>query len=141
MPATHNRPDNPPQAADPFPIMPSLRVQRIRELLRREIGEILRRELPVHKAGLISVNEVEVSGDLQSAKVYVSVLGNADQEKNALHFLNENRARIQAQIGRDLVLRYTPVLTFVMDDSIEKGNRVLQIISELEKDEAGPADR
>lgn len=119
--------------------MPSLRVQRVRELLKREIGEVLRRELPVSEAGMISVNDVDVGGDLQSAKVFVSVLGNEDQKRQALQLLQECRTRVQAQIGRDLVLKYTPVLTFVMDDSIEKGNRVLQIIEELEQKDAGAA--
>ena len=117
--------------------MSSLRVQRVRELLKREIGEVLRRELPVNEAGLISVNEVDVAGDLQSAKVFVSVLGNADQKKHALGLLNGSRKHVQAQIGRDLFLKYTPVLTFVMDDSIEKGNRVLQIIEEIEQKDPG----
>lgn len=121
--------------------MPSLRIQRVRELLKREIGELLRRELPVSEAGLISVNEVEVGGDLQSAKVFVSVLGNDDQKKHALRLLQEHRVRVQAQIGRDLVMKYTPVLTFVMDESIEKGNRVLQILEELEQKDAGPSER
>jgi len=117
--------------------MSTLRVQRVGELLKREIGEILRRDLPVDQAGLTSVNEVEVAGDLQSAKVFVSVLGNADQQKHAMRLLGEQRIPIQARIGRDLGLKYTPVLTFVMDDSIEKGNRVLQIIEELEQKDPG----
>jgi ribosome-binding factor A len=87
----------------------------------------------VHEAGLISVNDVEVSGDLQSAKVFVSVLGSADQQKQAVRLMSEGRTRVQSQIGRSLFLKYTPVLSFVMDDSIEKGNRVLQIIDELEQ--------
>lgn len=118
--------------------MSSLRLQRVGELLKREIGEILRRELPVSEAGLISVNEVEVAGDLQSAKVFISVLGNSDQQKHAMRLLNMNRTQIQGRIGRDLALKYTPVLTFVGDDSIEKGNRVLQIIEELEQKDSGP---
>jgi ribosome-binding factor A len=120
--------------------MSSLRIQRIGELLKRELGEILRKELPVSEAGLISVNEVEVAGDLQSAKVYISALGDADQQKRALRLVTEHRKQIQACIARDLVLKYTPVLTFVMDDSIEKGNRVLQILDELEQQDSG-ADR
>lgn len=121
--------------------MPSLRIQRVGELLKRELGEILRQELPVSEAGLISVNEVEVAGDLQSAKVYVSALGNADQQKVAIRLLTESRKQIQARIGRELVLKYTPVLTFVMDNSIEKGNRVLQIIEEIEQQDSGSDPR
>ena len=116
--------------------MSSLRVQRIRELLKREIGELLRRDFPVHEVGLLSVNDVEVGGDLQTARVFVSVLGTAEQKQRALPLLNQHRTRIQAQIGRDLVLKYTPVLAFHLDDSIEKGNRVLEIIEELEQNDA-----
>ncbi len=126
------------QARNNNSLMSSLRVQRVRELLKREIGEVLRQELPVSEAGLVSVNDVEVAGDLQSAKVYVSVLGHEDQQQQALRLLQQHRTRVQARIGRDLVLKYTPVLTFVLDHSIEKGNRVLQIIEELEQQDGDP---
>ncbi len=53
----------------------SLRLQRVRELLKREIGEIIRREIPVGEAGLITVNDVEVSSDLHAATVYIGILG------------------------------------------------------------------
>jgi ribosome-binding factor A len=117
--------------------MPPLRLQRVSELLKREIGEILRRDTSTEEVGLISVNDVEVAGDLQSARVFVSVLGTLAQQKNAVRILSEERKNIQGQIGRSLALKYTPVLTFVKDDSIEKGNRVLQIIEELEQDDLG----
>ena len=72
--------------------MPSLRIQRVRELLKRAIGETLRREFPVSEAGLITVNDVVVAGDLKSATVFISILGNADQQKRArdlLHFYGQ----------------------------------------------------
>lgn len=114
--------------------MPSLRHERVRELLKREIGEAIRREFNVTDVGLITVNDLEVGGDLKSAVVFVSVLGNADQQKRALAKLTENRIRIQGLVGRAVVLKYTPTLKFVLDDSVVRGNRVLQIIEELEKD-------
>jgi ribosome-binding factor A len=113
--------------------MPSLRLQRVRELLKREIGEAIRREFQVSEAGLISVNDVDVSGDLQSAVVFISILGNKDQQKRGIELLNQHRKRIQGLVGRAVVLKYTPTLKFVVDDSVVRGNRVLQIIDELEK--------
>ncbi len=117
--------------------MPSLRLQRVRELLKREIGEAVRREFHVSEAGLITVNDVDLAGDLKSATVFISILGNPDQQKRGFQLLNEHRIRIQGFIGKAVVMKYTPKLKFVFDDSIVRGNRVLQIIEELEK--ASPA--
>jgi ribosome-binding factor A len=80
---------------------------------------------------------VDLAGDLKSATVFISILGNPDQQKRGLQMLNEHRIRIQGLVGRAVVLKYTPTLKFVFDDSIVRGNRVLQIIEELEK--AAPA--
>lgn len=118
--------------------MPSLRLQRVRELLKREIGEVIRREIPVGDAGLITVNDVEVGSDLHSATVYIGILGNADQQRNGLAQLNQHRKRIQGLVGKAVILKYTPQLRFKVDDSIEQGNRVLKIIDELEQ--SAPSD-
>ena len=121
-----------------FDSMPSLRLQRVRELLKREIGEAIRREFHVDDCGLISVNDVNVAGDLKSAIVFVSILGNPEQQKRGFQSLNEHRVRIQGLVARAVVLKYTPTLKFVFDDSIVRGNKVLQIIEEIEK--STPAD-
>jgi ribosome-binding factor A len=105
----------------------------VRELLKREIGEAVRREFHVSEAGLITVNDVDLAGDLKSATVFISILGNPEQQKRGFQLLNEHRVRIQGFIGKAVVLKYTPKLKFAFDDSIVRGNRVLQIIEELEK--------
>jgi ribosome-binding factor A len=111
----------------------SLRLERVRELLKRELGEILRREIPMNEAGLLTVNEVGVAADLKSATVFVGVIGTADQRKRASTLLEKESKRIQGMIGRAVVLKYTPHLKFVIDESIERGNRVLEILEEIEK--------
>ena len=113
--------------------MQSLRHQRVRELLKREIGEVIRREIPVGEAGLITVNDVGVAGDLQSATVFVGIVGTADQQRKGIKLLKRERLRIQGLVGRAVVLKYTPKLRFVRDDSIARGNRVLEIMEELER--------
>ncbi|MBP9900434.1 MAG: 30S ribosome-binding factor RbfA [Verrucomicrobiota bacterium] len=113
--------------------MPNLRQQRVRELLKRAIGEAIRREFNVSEAGLISVNDVDCTGDLKSAVVFISILGNADQQKRGLALLTEHRSRLQGLVAKSVILRYTPTLRFVVDDSIVRGNRVMQIIEELDK--------
>src|SRR3989454_11857415 len=119
--------------------MASLRMQRVRELLKREIGEAIRREFQVSEAGLVTVNDVDVAGDLHSALVFISILGTPEQQKRGFSLLTRHRKRIQGLVARAVVLKYTPTLKFQMDDSVVRGNRVLQIIEELEKaTEAAP---
>jgi len=113
--------------------MPNVRHERVRELLKRALGEAVRREFNVDEVGLITVNDVDLAGDLKSAVVYVSILGSASQQKHALTILEQHRIRIQAMMAKSVVLKYTPTLRFVADDSILRGNRVLQILDELEK--------
>lgn len=113
--------------------MQSLRHQRVRELLKREIGEVIQREIPVGEAGLITVNDVGVAGDLQSATVFVGIVGTADQQRKGIELLKRERLRIQGLVGRAVVLKYTPKLRFVRDDSVARGNRVLEIMEELER--------
>jgi len=123
--------------------MHTLRHERVRELLRRAIGEAIRREFHVDDVGLITVNDIDVGGDLKSAVVFITILGNADQQKRGLHVLEENRIRIQGLVAKSVVLKYTPTLKFIVDDSIVRGNRVLQILDELGKNsplDGGPAE-
>jgi ribosome-binding factor A len=114
--------------------MHRVRYERVRELLKRELGEIIRRQIPLEEGGVISVNEVGLAGDLQSAKVFVSIIGTPAQQKRGLELLQQNVVVIQNLLGQSVVLRYTPHLRFVVDDSIARGDRVLEIIDEIERD-------
>jgi ribosome-binding factor A len=111
----------------------SLRLERVRELLKREIGEVIRRELPVGEVGLISVNDVDVAPNLKNATVFIGVLGGDAQKNKAMEALETHRKRIQGLVGRGVVLKYTPQLRFILDESIERGNKVLRILEDLEK--------
>lgn len=117
--------------------MPSLRQQRVRELLKRTVGEILRRELDSESCGIITVNDVGMASDLHSAMVFVSVLGSDEQKRTAAKRLKSERSRIQYMLGREVVLKYTPRIKFELDDAIEAGNRVMSILEEMEQ--ANPA--
>jgi ribosome-binding factor A len=113
--------------------MPSLRQQRVRELLKRTVGEILRRELDSESCGIITVNDVGMANDLHSAMVFVSVLGSEEQKRTAAKRLKSERSRIQYMLGREVVLKYTPRIKFELDDAIEAGNRVMSILEEMEQ--------
>ena len=112
--------------------MPNLRHERVRELLKRAIGEAIRREFHVNDVGLITVNDIDVGGDLRTAVVFITILGNADQQKHGLQVLEQNRIRIQGLVAKSVILKYTPQLHFKLDESIERGTRVIHILSEIE---------
>jgi len=122
----------------PSPAMNPVRQQRVRELLKRELGEIIRREIPLEQGGVISVNDVGLSGDLQFAKVFVSIIGTQEQKKQGFELLEKNTTAIQNLLAQAVVLRYTPHLRFVIDDSIERGDRILEILDEIERGQ-GPS--
>ena len=113
--------------------MSSLRLERVRELLKRQIGEVIRRELPLSEVGMLTVNHVDVTRDLQSATVYVGFVGSEEQRKKGIGLLQKERKRIQGLVAHAVILKYTPQLRFVMDDSVSHGNRILQILDEIEK--------
>jgi len=106
------------------------RLLRVNELLKRELSALLVREMTFENL-LVTVNQVDVTPDLKSAHVYVSVLG-SEGRKNVLPKLEANRAALQADLSKHVVLKYTPHLVFHLDDSIERGARVLEILQEIE---------
>ena len=106
------------------------RLLRVNELLKRELSSLLAREVRFEDL-LVTINQVDVTPDLKSAHVYVSVLGSKGR-KEVLPKLEANRVALQADLSKHVVLKYTPHLVFHLDDSIERGSRVLEILQEIE---------
>ncbi|HPN84367.1 MAG TPA: 30S ribosome-binding factor RbfA [Victivallales bacterium] len=111
------------------------RMPRVDELMQREIAEYLERvEFGLSK-GLVTVSSVKTAPDLRTAKVNISTLNASENEKRKiLSILESERFQIQNKISRNIHIKYTPVLTFALDDSFEKGDRVLAIIREIENE-------
>lgn len=120
--------------------MSAQRLDRVRELLKREIGEIIRRDFPVEEIGVVSVNQVKITSDLRSAIVFVSVMGDERQREAAIPALNRRAKMMQGALARAIVLRYTPKLRFFYDESADRGDRVLSILDELENELGDPHD-
>ena len=106
------------------------RLLRVNELLKRELSSLLVREMTFENL-LVTVNQVDVTPDLKSAHVYISVLGSKGR-KEVLPKLEASRTALQADLSKHVVLKYTPHLVFHLDDSIERGDRVLEILQEIE---------
>ena len=103
---------------------------RVNELLKRELSIIVAREITFEDA-LVTINQVDVTPDLKNAHVYVSVLGN--HSNKVMEELEAHRVVLQSELVKHVVLKYTPHLTFHLDDSIERGTRVIEILQKIEQ--------
>lgn len=106
------------------------RLERVREVIKRELGVILEREI-TFEASLVTVNNVDITPDLRQCHVYVSVIGSASDKKRVLTKLGGNRVVLQTALAQRVKLKYTPRLNFHLDESIERGTRITEILQEL----------
>ncbi len=107
-----------------------MRQLRVNELLRREIAEILHREFR-DAAVRITITAVDVSPDLRNANVYYSVIGDETHQAAAAKFFSGRAKLLQGLVGRKVVLKYLPRFRFVPDDSIQRGNRIIEVLDEI----------
>lgn len=114
------------------------RQDRVRELIKRELGEILRRELSVNQVGIVSITDVDLSPDLRHARIFLSFVGTPSQRETATQMVESYRLRFQSMLAQSVILKYAPQLRFETDAAVERGNRVLDILDELERDEDSP---
>jgi ribosome-binding factor A len=116
--------------------VPSRRIERINHLLRQEIADLLTREVKdaTLSTSLISITEVDTSPDLRSAKVYFSVYGDEDEIQAAHSHLNRAAGFLHHNLKERLDLRHTPHLEFVLDRSLERGDRIMRLMRSIEEE-------
>jgi ribosome-binding factor A len=110
------------------------RVERVAALIRREVSELLTSGIKDERVqhGMVSVTNVEVAGDLQHCKIFVSVFGSDEDREVAMAGLKAASVYVKGELGRRLKLRRTPEVVFVLDRGLEKGNTVLGLLQRLE---------
>lgn len=111
----------------------SQRTERVDELLRQEIGTILGREAKDPRIGFATITEVETTPDLRHARVWVSVIGSAEERERTLVALQHAMHFVRRELGPRLRLKRIPELHVRLDDSMERGTRVLHLLDELER--------
>lgn len=112
------------------------RSQRVAELLHQEISRMVQFELKDPRLGFVTITGVDVTADVQFAKVFFTVVGSDDDRKNTARALEKSTGFIRRQLGRRLHMRTIPELSFRYDDSLERGNRIEQLLRELNEDKA-----
>jgi ribosome-binding factor A len=112
------------------------RITRVNELIRREIGEALFRLVNEREFDMaaVTVTRVSTSPNLRNARVYVSIRDHDEDRDAMMSLLRKHRRELQAQLGRNLTMKYTPRLSFHLDESIERGDHVLKLLSDIEGD-------
>jgi ribosome-binding factor A len=106
---------------------------RVSELLKRELGMLITRDL-LFKAPLVSVRAIDITPDLKRAHVFISALGTGAQKKEALQVLTKNRSLLQKELSKRVILKYTPHLIFELDESIERGIHVIDLLDKLDQE-------
>ncbi len=114
--------------------MSTLRNERVRKELMRDVSDILRKEIRGLE-GVVSVVDVEVSHDNSFAKVIYSVLGSAEQIEKDKEIIEKNTGKVRFEIGKRIRLRVTPEIKFIYSDGLEQGSRVLDLIDKISKGE------
>ena len=107
------------------------RLERVNELIRRELSEIINREVTFH-AALVTVQQVDITADLKHAHVFISVIGSEEDGKEAMARLHASRVNLQHLLSKRVVLKFTPHLHFKLDESIERGNRIIDLLGQIE---------
>ncbi|MEH2138848.1 30S ribosome-binding factor RbfA [Nostoc sp.] len=109
------------------------RVSRVAELIKREVSQMLLNGIKDDRVGtgMVSVTDVDVSGDLQHAKIYVSIYGTDEAKVETMAGLKSATGYVRSELGARVRLRRTPEVIFLEDRSIERGNKVLALLSQL----------
>ena len=109
------------------------RPERVREFIKEQVSEIIQHQLKDPRIGFASVTEVEVSADLRYAKVFISVLGDAQAKTDTMAGLQSAQGYVRSELSRRLQMRFTPEISFRLDESIERGTRIVTLIRKVTK--------
>lgn len=120
--------------------MGSERIRRVGQLIKQELANLLIRELRDELPAFTTITEVKVSPDLRQARVAVSVMGDDDDRQAVLETLEEQSGHFRYEIGNRIRLKYTPELSFEIDDSLDRVERLEEIFDEIHARDGEPQE-
>ena len=107
------------------------RPERLAEAIKQEISDVVRDEMKDPRIGFITITRVEVTGDLRYAKIYVSVLGEEKEQNATIEGLKKAKGFIRSELGKRIRLRHVPEISFIQDQSMDRGIKVLNLINKV----------
>lgn len=114
----------------------SRRIERVASMIKREVSLMLLNGIKDDRvgAGMVSVTNVVVAGDLQHAKIFVSIYGNDEAKAETMEGLKSATGYVRSQLGHRVQLRRTPEVLFLQDDSLERGDQMLILLNKLSQE-------
>jgi ribosome-binding factor A len=110
--------------------MTGSRMRRVDEAVRAVLSDAITQDLKDPRVGFVTVTAVKTSPDLRHARVYVSVLGDDAEREESLEGLRSAHGFLQARVAAELRLKHTPTLEFAYDDTVERGMRINELLSD-----------
>lgn len=118
------------------------RIERVNALIRRELAEAMFRLITDERfdRGSVTVTQVNTARNLRTARVLISVRGDEQHQQQMIGIIRRFRTELQQAVNRDLSIKYTPVLHFELDTSIQKGDHVLDLLTKLDHESGNAPD-
>lgn len=117
------------------------RQDQLGEVIAHELSDLIRTRMKDPRVGFASITDVDLSGDLRHAKVFVSVMGSEEEQRATLNGLNHATGFLRHELAQRLTVRHTPDIHFRLDESIARGAHVLDLINRVSSPEAAPTAR
>lgn len=111
-----------------------LRIEKLQELIKQEVGKMLLYDIKDPRIGFVTVTDVEMTGDLREAKIYVSVMGSDEQIKSSMEGLQSALGFVRREIGKRIRLRFTPEISFAPDKSLDYSEHIQKILLQIERE-------
>ncbi len=116
--------------------MSNQRALRVSQSIKRELSDMILRDIKSEGIkGMVSITDVESTSDCRSVRVFISVFGNEEERKSTIDVLNEKAGYIRGELCRRLQLRFAPELVFKLDDSLERGAKVSDLLGKISRGE------
>ena len=115
--------------------MSKVRVEKVQELMKQEISDIIFNELKDPRIGFVTVTSVACTEDLREAKIYVSIMGDEKKARDTLNGLNSSLGFVRREIGKRIRLRFTPEISFALDTSLNYSDHIQRLLNEIHEDQ------
>ncbi len=114
------------------------RQEKVKELLRAEISDIIRKEIKDPRLGFVTITDAQVSKDLRHARIFISVMGDDEAKKTSLGILQKTAGFIRHEFGQRVAMKTIPELMFTLDQAVETGARIFELLQEVKHESDEP---